>query len=130
MIYRFDLTGSTYFDLLAENGTSYVRNQLAPVEFDHGIHLINHIQNSIAEELQNKGEGYDPIIQGILFDNACNYLDSVGEITARIEMQNSAENANFIQLINRLEAVLTTMRTQDEQSNKTTSSLAYLILKR
>jgi len=46
-----------------------------------------------------------------------------------VTTQNGAGKANFVQLISNLESVLINSQIQYEQSNKTTSSLADLILR-
>jgi len=128
MIYKFDLAASTYFDLLAENGTSYVRNHLTPIEFDNGIATVGIVRNSITEQLQNSDGSYDPVIEGILFDNACHYLNAT-DAAACVAKQKGAETVSFIQLVSNLEAVLISMRTRYEQSDKSIASLANLILR-
>jgi len=128
MIYKFDLSGSTYFDLLVENGTSFVRTHPTAVEFNNGIDTVSRVQSSIADELRNYDGSYDPVIEGILFDNACYYLNST-DAASCIAKQKGSRSVSFIELVSNLEAVLIEMRTNYEQSNKNMSSLANLILR-
>jgi len=124
MNYQFDLTTSTYFDLLVENGTSYVRNELSPVAFQNGIKTVSDIQSSIAQQLKNHDGTYDAMIESILFDNACNLL-AVPDST---NCMKGGGKAGFIQLLSNFESVLNNMLNQYEQSDKSSSSLAKLIL--
>jgi len=78
--------------------------------------------------LQNHDGSYDSVIEGILFDNACYYLNAT-DAAACVAKQKGAETVSFIQLVSNLEAVLISMKTKYEQSDKSIASLANLILR-